>query len=251
MKRKNRFVEKIETHNKTDRDATAMVLKKDYYSKNSKNFHVAYNVQVIVSSSLILMYGVYQNRSDYYTLIPMLEKFEKYYGYYPKNLCADSEYGIMGNYKFINQNEIGNYVKFQSWEGEVNGKRPQLFKLNKKEEFVCLNNIVGKEYKTNSHPKIENGKNYIWEGCNNCDYVYKCKAYFKNKEKNFRIKELSIEYEKYKEQARTNLLSPEGIEIRINRSIQVEGTFGQIKNNMRFDRFRRRGLKKKQGQKLC
>ena len=32
-----------------------------------------------------------------------------------------------------------------------------------------------------------------------------------------------------KEQARKNLQSPKGIEMRINRSIQVEGTFGQIK----------------------
>ncbi len=32
--------------------------------------------------------------------------------------------------------------------------------------------------------------------------------------------------------------------MRINRSIQVEGTFGQIKNNMNYDRIRRRGLEK-------
>ena len=32
--------------------------------------------------------------------------------------------------------------------------------------------------------------------------------------------------------------------MRINRSIESEGTFGQIKNNMDYDRIRRRGLKK-------
>ena len=40
------------------------------------------------------------------------------------------------------------------------------------------------------------------------------------------------------------MLSPEGIEIRINRSIQVEGTFGQLKQNMQYIRVRRRGLEK-------
>lgn len=35
------------------------------------------------------------------------------------------------------------------------------------------------------------------------------------------------------------MLSPKGIEIRVNRSIQVEGTFGQIKQNMNYDRIRR------------
>lgn len=32
--------------------------------------------------------------------------------------------------------------------------------------------------------------------------------------------------------------------MRINRSIQVEGTFGQIKNNMSYERIRRRGFEK-------
>ena len=40
------------------------------------------------------------------------------------------------------------------------------------------------------------------------------------------------------------MLSPKGIEIRINRSIQVEGTFGQFKQNMNYERIRRRDLEK-------
>ena len=48
----------------------------------------------------------------------------------------------------------------------------------------------------------------------------------------YRIKEISLEYEMLKNITRENLLSPKGIEIRINRSIQVEGTYGQIKKNM-------------------
>ena len=66
--------------------------------------------------------------------------------------------------------------------------------------------------------------------------------------RNYRYYELIPEYELLKEEARNNLLSPKGIEIRINRSIQVEGTFGQIKNNMNYDRIRRRGLNKVSGE---
>ena len=47
-----------------------------------------------------------------------------------------------------------------------------------------------------------------------------------------------------KKQARENLLSSQGIEIKINKSIQVEVTFVQIKQNMNYDRIRRRGLEK-------
>jgi len=46
----------------------------------------------------------------------------------------------------------------------------------------------------------------------------------------------------YKEDAKANLLSIKGIEMSVNRSSQVEGTFGIIKQDMNYDRFRRRGL---------
>ena len=229
---------------KTDYDATAMVLKEDYYSKSSHDFHAAYNVQVLVASGLIMIYGIFQDRADYHTLIPMNNLFFKYYGYYPTNESADSGYGIYDNYIYLEKHNIENYVKFQSWSGESSGKRPQLFKLDKNNNILCLNLNKGEIYKSSTHPKLKDSKFYIWYGCNECNYSYKCKASMKeeNKTKNYRIKEISIDYERFKEQARQNLLSPKGIEIRINRSIQVEGAFGQIKQNMNYNRFRWRGL---------
>lgn len=66
----------------------------------------------------------------------------------------------------------------------------------------------------------------------------------KHNDNDYRITELNADYEILKENSRQNLLSPKGIEIRINRSIQVEGTFVQIKQNMRYIRIRRRGLER-------
>lgn len=82
---------------KTDYDATAMVLKEDYY-----------------------------------TFIPINEKFKNYYGFYPKNECADAGYGIYVNYEYIKKHNIVNYVKYQNWEEESKGKNPRLFKVDKK-----------------------------------------------------------------------------------------------------------------------
>ena len=238
--------EKRNSYYKTDNDATAMVLKEDYYSKLSHDFHAGYNVQVMVSSLLILMYGVFQDRDDHYTFIPMNDKFKEYYGFYPKNECADSGYGIYINYEYIKKHNIGNYIKYQSWQGEATGKYPRLFNINKNNDVICLNSKIGEEYDKKSHSRIKNGKYYIFYGCNTCKYSYKCKEFIKGENKNndYRIKELSIEYELLKEEAKNNLLSPKGIELRINRSIQVEGTFGQIKQNMNYERIRRRGLNK-------
>lgn len=230
---------------KTDKDATAMVLKEDYYSKLSNDFHAGYNIQILVSSGLITIYGVFQDRSDQYTLIPMNDLYFKYYGSYPINECADSGYGIYENYKYIQKHNIGNYIKFITWAQEAEEKKPQLF-YTFEDGVLCLNTCIGEEVQFNSshHQRIKNGKLFKFIGCNNCNYSYICKKNLKDKSLDFRYYELNIEYELLKEQVRKNLLSPKGIEIRINRSIQVEGTFGEIKQNMNYERARRRGLQR-------
>ena len=228
---------------KTDFDATAMALKTDYYSGHGSNMHAAYNVQLMVSSGIITMFGVYQDRTDYHTLIPLLTKYKECYDNYPINIVGDSGYGIYCNYKFIRENSIGNYLKFQQWNGESSGKRPQLFFLDEKGNVTCLNNKKGKQVNfENTHQRNKDGKLFIFKGCKNCEYVHKCKKNLKRKSDNFRRIEIISDYEILKKEARENLLSPFGIEIRINRSIQAEGTFGQIKQNMRYVRIRRRGI---------
>lgn len=230
---------------KTDKDATAMVLKEDYYSKSSHDFHAGYNIQVMVSSGVITMYGVFQNRDDFYTFIPMNDLYYKYYNEYPKNECADSGYGMYDNYKYMKNHNIVNYVKHFTWNGETGGKRPQLF-YTFDDGVICLNTCIGEEisFEGIRHPRYKNSKLYKFVGCNSCNYVYICKKNLKNKIYDYRLYELIPEYELLKEEARKNLKSPKGIEIRINRSIQVEGTFGQIKQNMQYTRIRRRGLEK-------
>ena len=229
---------------KTDHDATAMVLKEDYYSKLSHDFHAGYNVQVLVSSLLIMMYGVFQDRTDYKTFVSMNDLYYKYYNKYPVNECDDAGYGNYINYQYMKKHNIKNYVKYQQWEGEASGKSPQLF-YTFDDGVMCLNTCIGEEVEFDYYHRRKNkeGKLYKFNGCNQCNYSYICKAKLKNKDYDFRYIELIPEYELLKEEARANLLSPKGIEIRINRSIQVEGTFGQIKNNMNYDRMRRRGLK--------
>ena len=237
--------EKRNSYYKTDHDATAMVLKEDYYSKLSHDFHAGYNVQIMVSNLLILMYGVFQDRSDYKTFPLMNDLYYKYYKNYPVNECDDAGYGNYTNYKYMKEHNINNYVKFLNWERESNGKSPQLF-YTFEDGVMCLNTCIGKEVSFDYYHRRKNkeGQLYKFIGCNQCKYSYKCKVKLKNKKEDFRYIELIPNYELLKEEARNNLLSPKGIEIRINRSIQVEGTFGQIKNNMNYDRMRRRGLEK-------
>lgn len=177
----------------------------------------------------------------YKYLIKLLEYEEK------ERKCADSGYGIYDNYKYMRENHINSYVKFASWSGEASGKNPQLF-YTFDDGVMCLNTCIGENIPFNNqyHQRNKNGKLYKFTGCNSCNYDYICKKKMKkeNRDRDYRIVELNNDYELLKENARQNLLSPEGIELRINRSIQVEGTFGQLKQNMSYERIRRRGIDK-------
>ena len=66
----------------------------------------------------------------------------------------------------------------------------------------------------------------------------------KEKNEDFKIFEVTIELQKYIQQAEKNLLSIEGIEMRVNRSSQVEGAFGILKQDMNYTRLRKIAIEK-------
>ena len=230
---------------KTDHDATAMCLKEDFYSGLGSNMHAAYNIQIAVSKGIILNYGIFQNRSDINTFIPFLEQFNELYGHYPVNICADAGYGSLDNYAFVTANNIGNYVKPLSWQQEMDGKRVPLYRIINNDVY-CLKGIKAMPCNKylNTYPKKKDSKLFIIENCSRCKYKPICRQYLKDKKANYRIFEISFSYYSYVETAINNLLSPKGIELRVNRSSQVENAFGVIKQDMEYDRIRRRGLDK-------
>ena len=228
---------------KTDKDATAMTLKEDFYSGLGSNMHAAYNIQIIVSKGVALDYYIGQERADFYAFIPLLELFLEDYGFYPKRICADAGYGSWKNYVYMLERNIDNYVKFQTWEQERKGNSIDLYSFNENKELVCLNGMVAKklsEY-NGRHPK-HHGYLYVIESCKRCRYQLACKESIKDKKAKYRAFDVSYELWNGKTIARNNLLTAKGIEMRVNRSSQVEGVFGIIKQDMQYDRFRRRGL---------
>mgnify|MGYP002675652735 CR=1 FL=1 len=71
-----------------------------------------------------------------------------------------------------------------------------------------------------------------------------CKKHMRRLDEDFKVFEVVRELERHKYQAERNLCSRKEIEIRVNRSIQVEGVFGITKQNYGYVRARRRGIKK-------
>lgn len=228
---------------KTDHDATAMCLKADYYSGLGSNMHAAYQVQAIVSCGFIVNYYISQDRTDLYTFVPSLERFYSCYGFYPKNIVADAGYGHLENYSFCTSNNIKGFIKYQSWEGESSGRNPPLYELKDDTTIICLGGKTGEKVKLeNVHSRKKNGEFFRIENCGDCDFKPYCRRYMKDKDGDFKIFEIVVEFQKEKQKARDLLLSVEGIEMRVNRSCQMEGAFGIIKNNMLYDRFRRTSM---------
>ena len=230
---------------KTDKDATAMVLKEDYYSKSSYEFHAAYNVQQLVIRGFIFAYYVSNSRTDIDDFIPINEQFYRLYQCFPLNECADAGYGSLDNYSYLDKHHIGNYVKHQSFEGNKSASNPDCYHLLNNDKIVCLNGLIGEEViLENRHHRKKESVFYKVEGCLHCNWMPFCKRYMRRWDEDFKIFEVVKKLERYKYQSQDNLCSPKGIELRVNRSIQVEGDFGIIKQNYGYTRVRRRGIDK-------
>ena len=209
---------------KTDHDATFMRMKEDHM-KNGQ-LKAGYNVQIGVADEYIMHVDVYQNRSDYKTFIPFLEGYHRAYQNYPKYPVADAGYGGLRNYRYVKLNEMEIVQKYSMYRKETTDRkyiedpsRPVNFKKDEENHYYDAN---GEKLK------------YLWHSKKGHD-VYEAPI----SKKRYDINE---ELWAYQKEARENLESEHGIELRIQRSIQVEGAFGVLKEDFRFRRFRRRGL---------
>lgn len=235
------------SYSKTDPDATFMRVKKDYM-KNDQLLP-AYNIQFAVCDEYIATVDVNQYASDMDCFIPLMESYKKRYGHYPKYPVADAGYGSFNNYLFCEQHDMEKYMKFPMYEKEStdakyrdNPFRVANFPIDANGNMMCPN---GKRFlfkKTIPIPNNHYGRTqevYECEDCEGCTLKKQC-----HKGKGNRSIKLNHELTSIHEEVLENLNSIHGALLRMNRSIQAEGAFGEVKWNRDYDRFRRRGLEK-------
>lgn len=80
------------SYSKTDHDATFMHMKEDHM-KNGQ-LKPGYNLQVGSCNGFAVNWSIHQNRNDYGTLIPHMERYKRFFCTLPKSLAADSAMGI-------------------------------------------------------------------------------------------------------------------------------------------------------------
>ena len=75
-------------------------------------------VSIGVADEYISVVEVMQYRSDMDCFIPLMEKFKKLYGFYPKYPVADARYGSFNNYIFCQMHGMEKFMKFPMYEKE-------------------------------------------------------------------------------------------------------------------------------------
>lgn len=247
------YVEKINicgegrnSYSKTDHSATFMRIKTDYMGNDQ--LLPAYNVQIGVADEYIAVVDVNQYRTDMDCFIPLMNKFHDTYGFYPKYPVADAGYGSYNNYIFCEKNGMEKYMKFTMFKKETTDKkyhedpfRAVNFPIGEDGIMRCPN---GKKFylkyrqsvKDNNYGRQE--EIYECEDCTGCPYADRCKKTDKN-----RTVRINQELTAMHQEVIDNLESIHGALLRMNRSIQAEGTFGIMKNDRWYKRIVRRGIK--------
>ena len=238
---------------KTDQDATFMRMKED--AMGNGQLKPAYNLQHGVDSEYITWLTIGPQPTDTTTLIPFLEEAKEYLKFKYQKVIADAGYESEENYFYLESNGQLAFIKPANYEVSKTRKYQQdigrIENMSYDEEndhYTCKNGKI-LELKYVKHQKSKHG--YVSEkSIYRCDECHGCPN--KNdciKGKNWKVPEeeraksfsIAKAFEKYRKEDLERIQSEEGILLRVNRSIQVEGSFGELKEDMQFRRYLSRG----------
>ena len=239
---------------KTDESATFMHLKEDHM-RNSQ-LKPAYNVQIAVDAEYIVATEIFNDRTDVNTFIPFMDKIKNGLGIKYMYPTADAGYESEENYTYFENNGQKPCIKPANYEQTKTRKykndigRAENMKYDEiTDTYTCyygrkLVNTDMRKTKTASGYVAEKTK-YQCESCGGCPYKAqciknnaRCNTPLAERTKRF---ELSKTFKKQRAAMLERIKTKEGILLRTNRSIQVEGAFGVLKEDMGFRRFLTRG----------
>ncbi len=241
---------KRNSYSKTDPDATFMHMKED--PMGNGQLKPGYNLQIGTENQFMLDFGLFPNPTDTLTLIPFENSFHERYNRFPLEDVTDSGYGSEENYRFMDENGIEAYVKYNFFHKEQRAdkyvtnpfKQENLYYNEEKDYYVCpmgqhMERTGVRHYRTESG-YIAESVAYRAARCEGCPLRCMC---FSSKSKRRTI-EVNHRLKEYKQKARERLTSEKGFKHRGQRCIEPEAVFGQIKYDMGYKRFRHFGKDK-------
>lgn len=246
------ILEERNSYSKTDHDATFMRMKEDHM-KNGQ-LKPGYNVQIGTENQFVVGYSIHQRPGDTSCMKEHLETVKTMLdGMLPRNIIADAGYGSEENYAYLEDQQLGHFVKYNTFHKENSKKwkiditKVQNFRyVEERDEYVCGHGrtlVFLYEYQQ----KSDNGYVSIIRvyeclncaGCPNRERCVKSEKPLAN-----RMLNINRKLNEFREQARQNLTSEIGLKMRSLRSVEVESVFGDIKGNFGMRRFLLRGLEK-------
>jgi transposase len=237
-----------------DEEATSMRMKEDRGAEKPWA-KPAYNVQLGTENQFVIGFSLHQRAADTSCLIPHLDGLRQRLGRLPKNIVADAGYGSEENYAYLQDHQLGNFVKYNTFHREqIKHRKPELIRKkmfrseslpydDQKDAFICpadkrLTYRFTRSYTTENGYQRDR-RVYECDDCQECPLKPEC-----TRAKGNRRLYMSFRLRQFRAQARSNLLSETGKVLRCERVTEVETVFGQIKHNQRFRRFMLRGLQK-------
>lgn len=189
----------------------------------------------------------FKGQPDAKTFIPFMEKYHEHMGEYPIYPMADAGYGSYDNYMYCLTHGMELYMKYTMYakKNEPKFKKKKYNTLNwetTEEGYkICPNQHI---FDKNISDRYEDKGEYLRiiqkmgskESCEGCPSKNEC---CQNKIQKKTLSRDVVLDEFYRE-VDENLSTEFGKELKKQRSIQVEGAFGVIKQDMKFTR---RGLR--------
>jgi len=241
------------SYSKTDTDATFMRMKED--AMGNGQLKAGYNVQHGVDSEYVTWLTLGPQPNDTTTLIPFLKSMKKYLTFRYEKIVADAGYESEENYVYLEGNGQLSFIKPLNYEISKTRKyqndisRIENMAYNEAEDYyICKNNkrlTISKIIKRKSKTGYQSEKTiYSCEDCSDCPNKSSCtkgnnyKIPLEERVKNLETSKL---FNRLRKENLERILSREGCELRMNRSIQAEGSFGELKQDMGFRRYLCRG----------
>lgn len=242
------------SYSKTDPDATFMRMKED--AMGNGQLKAGYNVQHGVDSEYIVWLEVGPQPADTTTLIPFLEEMENHLSFHYTKIVADAGYESEENYHYLDEKDQQSFIKPSDYEKSKTrkykkdiGRAGNMEYDRESDTYTCHNGKILEAVRVKTD-RTKTGYErettiYTCQDCSGCPYKKECikgnhsKTPLEERNKNLYISKKFIQY---RSEDLERITSEEGCELRMNRSIQVEGSFGDIKQDMGFRRFLCRGM---------
>ena len=242
------------SYSKTDPDATFMRMKEDHMRNGQ--LKPAYNLQHGVDSEYITWLDVTQRPTDTRTLIPFLKDMEENLTFHYRDIVADAGYESEENYLFLEENGQNAYIKPNNYEQSKKrkykndiGRMENMTYEEDTDRYICFH---GKELQWKYDRKEKTATGYqritsVYEcaDCKGCPYKTKCiKGNHSKTPMEDRVKRLYVSktMKEKRSEDLERITSEYGTRLRMNRSVQAEGSFADVKADMAFRRYSYRGM---------